>query len=126
MPSATPTTTTRSPSDASATSPSVDGAPEHSPDKVADDGRPHRGRNAPLADLAQRAAAAVTDALDRLLTLQMELRSVVDIVAHRPWSDDERQHYQAVARQEREARRRSVAARDWFDDVRARLYEDET
>jgi hypothetical protein len=94
--------------------------------KVADDDRLHRGRNAHLDELVRRSAAAVTDALDRLLALQMELRSVVDILTHRPWSDDERQHYRAVAREEREARRRSVAVRDWFDDVRARHYEDGT
>jgi hypothetical protein len=88
--------------------------------RTARDDRPHRGRNAHLDELAQRSAAAVTDATDRLLTLQMEPRSVVDILAHWPWSDAERQHYGAIARHEREARRRSVAARGWFDDVRAR------
>jgi hypothetical protein len=66
---------------------------------------------------------ALTDALDELSALQLELRSVVEIVVRRPSSDDERQHYRTVARHEREALRRSVATRDWFDDVRARLYD---
>jgi hypothetical protein len=93
--------------------------------KFTDDDHPRRGSNH-LDELARRSAAAVTDALDNLLTLQMELRSVVDILTHRPWSDDERQHYRAVARDKRGARRRSVAARDWFDAVRARHYEIDT
>jgi hypothetical protein len=74
-------------------------------------------------ELARRSATALTETLDQLVALQLELRSVVTIVAERPWSEEERHRYRAVARQERAAHRRCMAARDWFDDVRARLYE---
>jgi hypothetical protein len=115
MPSATPNTTTRT---GAAASPSLDAEPE-----LASGDRAAGGGNAPLAELAQRAAAAVTDALDQLVVLQSELRAVVAIVARRPWSDDERREYRILARQERDAYRRSVATRGWFDDVRARIDE---
>ena len=76
-----------------------------------------------LPDLARRSSAFLTEALDQLVALEVELRSVVNIVAERPWSEEERHRYRALARRERKAQRRCVAARDWFDDVRARLYQ---
>jgi hypothetical protein len=123
MPSPTPNTTTQARTGAAAESPPVNTDPEHHRDEISRNERQPGGRNGSLAELARRSALALTDALDELSALELELRSVVDIVARRPWSDDERQHYRTVARHEREALRRSVATRDWFDDVRARLYE---
>jgi hypothetical protein len=76
-----------------------------------------------LVDLSRRSATALTMTLDQLVAVQLELRSIVEIVAERPWSEQERHRYRDLTRAERRAHRRSVAARDWFDDVRARLYE---
>jgi hypothetical protein len=87
----------------------------------------HEGTTEPstgsLPDLARRSSAFLTEALDQLVALEVELRSVVNIVAERPWSEEERHRYRALARRERKAQRRCIAARDWFDDVRARLYQ---
>lgn len=80
-------------------------------------------RTESLAELARRSSAFLSEALDQLVALEVELRSVVNIVAERPWSEEERHRYRALAEQERKAHRRCVAARDWFDDVRARLYQ---
>jgi hypothetical protein len=77
-----------------------------------------------LVDLSRRSATALTMTLDQLVAVQLELRSIIEIVAERPWSEQERHRYRHLARAERRAHRRSVAARDWFDDVRARLYEE--
>jgi hypothetical protein len=76
-----------------------------------------------LVELSSRSAAALADALDQLISVQEELRSVVDIIAERPWSEEERALYRALARQERKIHRRCVAVRDWFDDIGARDYE---
>jgi hypothetical protein len=72
------------------------------------------------SELLRRSGAAVADALDQLILVQRELRSVVHIVAERPWSDEERDRYRALAGRERDIHRRFTAARHWFDDIRAR------
>jgi hypothetical protein len=123
MQSPTPNTTTHARTGAAAEFPSLSTDPGHHCDDISRNDRQPGGRNGSLGELARRSAAALTDTLDELITLQSELRSVVDIVARRPWTDDERQHYRTVARHEREALRRSAATHDWFDDVRARLDE---
>lgn len=70
-----------------------------------------------------RAAAALTDALDQLVKVQRQLRSIVNIVAERPWTDEERRLYGRLAHQERKVHRQYAATRDWFDDIRTRHYE---
>jgi len=101
-----------------------DGAfPEPTVGALAGNGASRERRTASLAELATRSAAALAESLDQLVALEDELRSVVTIVAARPWSEEERRRYRALAQQERAAHRRCVAARDWFDDVRVRLYE---
>jgi hypothetical protein len=72
------------------------------------------------SELLRRSGATVADALDQIIQVDQELRSVVQIAAERPWSDEERERYRAVARREREIHRRFTAAGHWFDDILAR------
>ena len=103
--------------------PHVGAEPDSSRGAVSEHARTTETSTGSLPDLARRSSAFLTEALDQLVALEVELRSVVNIVAERPWSEEERHRYRALSRQERKAHRRCVAARDWFDDVRARLYQ---
>jgi hypothetical protein len=73
-----------------------------------------------LSEVSRRSTAGLSDAVDQLLSLQLELRSVIRIASERPWSEAERHEYHALARKERRAHRRFLAARNWFDDARTR------
>jgi hypothetical protein len=73
-----------------------------------------------LSEVSRRSTAGLSEAVDQLLSLQLELRSVIRIASERPWSEAERHEYHALARKERQAHRRFLAARNWFDDARTR------
>lgn len=73
-----------------------------------------------LSEVSRRSTAGLSEAVDQLLSLQLELRSVIRIAAERPWSEAERHEYHTLARKERQAHRRFLAARNWFDDARTR------
>jgi hypothetical protein len=85
------------------------------------DGWPPEVLTPTLADLLTRSSRALTDALGRLVEVQQELRSIVEISPRRPLSEAEMGKYYALTREERRAHNRYNAARDWYDGVRRRI-----
>ena len=76
---------------------------------------------AELADLVARSTAALGSALVRLVEVQSELRSLIELTPARPLTDDEMRRYHVLAREEHKAHRRYLASRDWYDGVRRRI-----
>jgi hypothetical protein len=66
-----PSTTTHARTGAAAESPSVNTDPEHHRDEISRNDRQPESRNGSLGELARRSAAALTDALDELVALQL-------------------------------------------------------
>jgi hypothetical protein len=119
MPFATPNDEVRAMPAPVSTRPLVGTSPEPASVTNAMPRRFERG-DAWLTEVSRRSTAGLSDAVDQLLSLQLELRSVIHIASERPWSEEERHRYHALARKERQAHRRFLAARSWFDDARTR------
>jgi hypothetical protein len=85
-----------------------------------DSPRPHPLPDA-LADLRDRSASSLSDALAALMAIYEEMSALVEVTRTSRWSDDEFGRYVRLTGEERRAHRRYLAARDWYDGVRRRI-----